>query len=141
MPMTFYINAGGTYHCISTLSNSTVTNVLFSEAAKKISLDISGPAGTYGACNVTIPETLLWGAFSLYLDGSVLTEDVNYTRFYNGTHNTFLLNYAHSAHIIEIIATEVIPEFTAWLILPLFTVATLILAKIYKTRNKQLKTV
>jgi hypothetical protein len=108
-------------------TNSTVSAFNFSQPLKQISFNVTGPSGTTGFCNITIPDDLLSGEFSVYKDGSLLVKDVDYTQTYNGTHYIFYITYTHTTHAIEIRGTEVIPEFTTWtsmlLILILLTVA------------------
>ncbi|HDQ05237.1 MAG TPA: hypothetical protein ENN36_00750 [Candidatus Bathyarchaeota archaeon] len=96
-------------YVVETVSNSTVSEFVFNGTS--IRFQVEGTAGTAGFCNVTIPSELMSGEFSIYKDGARLTRDVDYTRTYNGTHYIFDVTYEHSTHIIEITATEVIPEF------------------------------
>lgn len=117
-------------------SNSSISEFQFNITTKKLSFNITGPTGTGGFCNVTIPENMLWGNFSLFINGFQLEEGVNYTKTYNGTHYIFHITYAHSEHIIEIVGTEIIPEFPTNLILPLFIATTLVAAIFYRKKQK-----
>lgn len=120
-------------------SNSSISEFQFNTTSIKLSFNVTGPAGTSGFCNVVVPENLLWGNFSLFINGVPLVEGVNYTKAYNGTHYTFAITYTHSEHIIEIEGTEVIPEFSPALILPLFIVLTM-LAVVFAIIKKSKKT-
>ena len=111
---------------VGVLSNSSITNFEFSQSEKSISFSVNGTDGTTGFCNVSIPADLMWGDFSLYLDDVALVEGVDYTETYNGTHYLFSINYVHSSHIVELVSTEVIPDFAAWLFLPFLMLATLL---------------
>jgi hypothetical protein len=133
---TYPITAGGSDFNITTLSNSTISDLSFNEAAKEISFTATGPDGTSGFCNITIPSDLIWGDFSLYMDGSLLTENVDYVvDKSNSTQYTFQITYQHSTHIIEITSTEAIPEFPSLLILPLFIIASLLAVMVYKKKR------
>jgi hypothetical protein len=54
----------------------------------------------------------MWGDFSLFINGEQLEEGVNYTKTYNGTHYMFYVTYTHSEHVMEVVSTEVVPEFS-----------------------------
>jgi parallel beta-helix repeat protein len=116
-------------------SNSSISEFHFSTTSKTLSFNVTGPAGASGFCNVTIPENLLWGDFSLFINGIPLTEGVNYTKTYNGTHYTFHTAYTHSEHIIEIIGTEVIREFPSAIIIPLLMALTVLAVAVAKRRR------
>ncbi|MDH7477683.1 MAG: NosD domain-containing protein [Candidatus Bathyarchaeota archaeon] len=116
-------------------SNSSISEFQFNTADKKLSFNVTGPTGTGGFCDVTIPENLLWGTFSLFINGIPLTEGVNYTKTYNGTHYTFQITYTHSQHIIEIIGTEVIPEFPSAIIIPLLMALTMLALVVAERRR------
>jgi len=88
---------GATY-TISVSTNSTVTNFAFDQQAKKESFDVAGPDNTKGFCNVTIPKPLLYGNFTVQIDG-VMT---SYSLIQNATHTTLHFTYAHSIHHVEI---------------------------------------
>jgi len=129
--------ADGTVFHVTTESNSTISNFQFTKEDKKLLFNVTGPTGKRGYCNISIPEELLWGEFSIFLGGSLLVKDVDYTQTYNGTHYTFYISYSHSTHTIKIVGTEVIPEFPSFLILPLFMIATLLTAIIYSKHRRR----
>ena len=131
----FQVAHGETDFNITMATNSTVQNFEFNQTAKEISFDVKGLSGTVGYCNITIPDDLLWGTFSVYMNDSMLKEGIDYVRAYNGTHYTFHIAYNHSAHTIEIRGTEVIPEFPSFLILPLFMAASLFAIAVYRKRR------
>ena len=121
---------------ITTLTNSNVENFNFSQTLMKISFNVTGSTGTTGYCNVTMPSDLLWGQFSISMDDTPLVEYVNYTKTHNGTHYIFHITYTHSSHLIEIKGTEVVPEFPALMILPLFIFVSIIAVKLAKKSKK-----
>jgi hypothetical protein len=117
-------------------SNSTILGFAFNQSERQISLYVSGTTGASGFCDVTIPDDLLWGTFSLNLDGFPLVEDVDYTQTHNSTHYNFHITYSHSTHIIEIVGSDAIPEFPLWAILPTFMVVTLAAAIFYRKKRR-----
>jgi len=132
-PAVFTVQDGYTFN-VTMLSNSTISSFNFDESLKQISFNVTGPASKAGYCNVSIPEGLIWGEFSVYKDGFLLVKDVDYTQTYNGTHYIFYVTYAHTTHTIEIQGTEVIPEFPSAIILPLFMFFALIAVALAKKR-------
>jgi parallel beta-helix repeat protein len=122
----FNVTVGETDYVIMTVSNSTVSDLNFDQASKQLSFNVSGPSGTTGFCNITVPAELMSGDFTLYLDDVALVEGVDYTQSYNGAHYLFSVTYVHSSHVIELVSTEVVPDFAAWLFLPFLMVATLL---------------
>ena len=135
----FPINVGGTDYVISTVSNSTVLDVSFDLEDKQLSLNVTGPSGTTGFCNITVPSEMMAGDFTLHLDDAVLIEDVDYVKSSNATHYVFSVTYAHSSHLIEIVSTEVVPDFAAWLFIPFLASATLLGLALRRKLQKQQK--
>jgi len=100
-----------TYRVI-TLCNSTVASFRFSFALKQISFNVTGPSGTVGFCNVTIPRQLLWAdppeAWLTEVDGTRTTSTI----LENATHTSLYFTYTHSTHTVKIIGTSVIRDTT-----------------------------
>ena len=114
-------------------SNSTILTFKFNQTQMQISFDVTGPSGTIGFCNVTIPKSLLKGSpWTVTIDGQ---PPIDFITTDNVTHTFLYFTYTHSStsHVI-IQGTEVISEFPTWmsmlLILIMFTVA----IAIYKRR-------
>jgi hypothetical protein len=112
---------------VHTISNSTISNFNFNRSDTKIGFSVSGLSDTKGFCNVTIPGNFMWGEFTVFIDGSLLTSGINYTQIYTGTNYLFYILYSqdNSSHEVKILATKIIPEFPSFLILPIFMIATL----------------
>ncbi|MGD9131552.1 MAG: M20/M25/M40 family metallo-hydrolase [Candidatus Bathyarchaeota archaeon] len=126
--LTFSFTFGEEAYHITTSSNSSVTDFYFDpDDGAFIKFNVIGPNGTTGFCNVTIPEDLVRGEFSVYVDGFSLVEDEDYTQTYNGTHHSFYINYTHTTHVIEIRGTDVIPELPPWTLPSLLLVTTLVI--------------
>jgi hypothetical protein len=124
---------------ITTLSNSTISDFSFNQTAKELKFNAESLTGTTGFCNLSIPADLMWGNFSIYMDATLLIKDVDYTETFNGTHYLFSINYEHSSHTIELVSTDVIPDFAGWLFLPFVTSATLLALALRKSKTKQRK--
>ena len=127
-----------TIYPVETKTNSTILNFTFDQPNGKISFNVSGPSGTIGFCNVTIPNTLLWGDFTALVDGNSPT---TLTRSDNATHTSLYFTYELlSNRNIQIIGEYVIPEFQTWAsILLIFLALTVTIAihkaRAYKTRE------
>jgi len=100
------VSWNGIDYKVSVSTNSTVTNFAFDQTAKTESFEIAGTNGTKGFCNVTIPQELLNGDFSLWIDDS----PVSFTITQNTTHSSLHFNYTHTVHKVRIVGTSVIPE-------------------------------
>lgn len=119
---------------VTTESNSTITNLQFIKEDKKLLFNVTGPVGTSGFCNITIPNQLLGGPYSTMLDGQPLSATLTLD---NGTHTELGLTYVHSTHRIEIIGTTAIPEFPSTMPLILLALNTLVAAVLRgKSRRK-----
>ena len=117
----FPITVGETEYVITTVSNSSVTDLSYNQTSQQLTLSVSGPSGTTGFCNITVPAALMSGNFTLYLDDVELVEGVDYIQSFNGTHYTFSVTYTHSTHEIKL----AIPDFASWLFLPFLMSATI----------------
>ena len=112
-------------YVISTFSNSTVSDLTFSQTEKRLSFTVDGIPATTGFCDITIPSEFMSGTFSIFKDDVPLVENMDYIKTFNGTHYTFSLTYDHSSHTIEIFSTTVIPELTSIALLLTFIIATI----------------
>ena len=112
-------------------SNSTVSDFVFSQAEHGISFNVAGALGTIGYCNITIPKSLLWGNYTVYVNGT----EIPYTTTNNSTHTFLHFTYDLSTKAVFIHATDVIPEFPSALIVPLLMALTLVVAVLLKKRR------
>jgi hypothetical protein len=136
----FYPYIDSDAYPVTVNSDSTILGFEFNQTEKRLSLDLTGKTGTSGSCEITFPDGLLWDTFSLSMDGYALVEGDDYTQTYNEAHYTFNISYIHSSHTIEIVASEAVPEFPAWMILPLFMTATLLAVMLYRKRLRRTAT-
>lgn len=118
---------------IETCSNSSVLGFVFDSSLKRLRFNVEGSLGTIGSCDIAIPSELMSGDFSIYIDDKQLVKNVDYTETNNVTHYLFSIIYEHSTHTIDIISTEAIPEFPAWVILPL-ALSTIIIGIKYRKK-------
>ncbi|TRO54021.1 hypothetical protein E2P63_01780 [Candidatus Bathyarchaeota archaeon] len=123
-------------YLISTFSNSTVSDLAFSQAEARLSFTVEGLSGTSGFCDITIPSELMSGTFSLFKDDVALVENMDYIQSFNGTHYTFSLTYEHSTHTIEIFSTTVIPELTSIALLLMFIIATITIMTVVNRKTR-----
>jgi len=121
---------------VVTESNSTIANLTFIKEEHKMIFNVSGLAKTRGFCNISIPNNLMWGQFSLYIDGRKMIKDVEYTTQHNSTHYTFQIEYDNSNRIIEIVSEFAIPEFQQTIIPPLLMLTTIIVTFLQKKKRK-----
>jgi len=132
---TFPILVGGTTFNVSTVSNSSITSFEFnqSEGTWEISFYVGGSEGTSGFFNLTVPNSLMWGIFTVYVDGI----PASYVRTDNTTHTSLYFSYHHSTLKVQILSTEGVAEFSTWiLIIPMLS---LLLLGVH-TLKKRLKT-
>jgi parallel beta-helix repeat protein len=121
---------------VHTTSNSTVSDFNFSESNQVVSFNVTGSNGAAGFCRVAIPRELLWCEdifdWTVRVNGTVvpirIQEYANYTYLY--------FTYSHSVQNVKIYGTHVIPEFTSFLILPLFMAATLLAVIIIRRKHR-----
>ena len=121
---------------LSISSNSIVQAFAFDTGTKQISFSVTGTEGSTGFCDIVFPSELLSGTITVYKDDALLTIGQNYTQSFNGTHYILHITYLHSTHTLEIVGTEVIPEFQPLAILALFTVLTIAIVFLKQKKKK-----
>jgi len=116
--------------CVKVISNSTIDNFQHFESNSTIVMYVSNMTAnqTHGFCRVNIPYEVMSEPFNVTIDGANPTY-WNYTIYDNGTHRWIYIEYEHSTKEVVII-----PEFPLFLILLLFTIATLLAAFVYRKR-------
>jgi hypothetical protein len=86
-------------------SNSTISDFTFIQMDKEVNFNVTGPDGSFGFCNVTVPKALLYGEpWTVLIDGAPVSATITE----NATHSFLYFTYAHSTHLIQIIGTWVI---------------------------------
>jgi hypothetical protein len=133
-PAVFTAHDGYTFN-VTMMSNSTVSNFNFNESLKQISLNVTGPTGKAGYCNVTIPKDLLRGSpWTVLLNGTDWTTLCTITE--NDTHTFIYIPHTYSTNTIQIRGTWVVPEFPSATILPLLMIATTLSVILRRRRRK-----
>lgn len=136
-PVTYHypVSAGGQDFDVKLVLNATPgeldTATLIT--LKKISYTLEGIPGTTGMSNVTIPNEMLGGPYVVTVDGGLPMYSAPPVD--NGTHTSLYFTYFQSVHTVEIEGTTVIPEFPSFFILPLFAIATLLAAILYRRKH------
>jgi hypothetical protein len=114
----------GTHYYVNVVSNSSISNFRFNPSSGPlIRFEVTGPNGTPGYCNVTIPKGLLYTqtTWNVSVDGNPVNPTVSEDSF--NSHLHFI--YSHTTRTVEIRGTNAIPEFPSIMVLPLFIVLTL----------------
>jgi hypothetical protein len=121
---------------IMVLSSSPVSQFVFNRSLAEISFEVSDEADMNGYCNLTIPKDILTGnPWIVDIDGEVCS----FISSENATHSYLYFTYSCSKSLlIKINGTGVIPEFTYFIILPLFLIATLLAVTIGRRINREM---
>jgi hypothetical protein len=126
----FQVNVDDATFNISVRTDSAISHFAFDKANKTVTFDVEGDSGTTRFFNLTVRTRLLGGPYTVKIDDTTVLED--YDAPTNGTHAFIYCTYNHSSHTIEIKGTTVIPESPTMTILTLFSVATLLVAIVYR---------
>ncbi len=116
---------------VTLVSNSTVSNFgvgmdIGHPENRVIMFDATGEIG-FGFCRLCISKDLMAPPYTVVIDnGETQVLYYNETVFDNSTHRWIYFAYQHSEHQVIII-----PEFPAFLVLPLFMMATLLAALVF----------
>jgi len=108
---------------VEALTDTLVSDFTFDENQALISFNVAGPSDTIGFCNITIPQSLMWGNWVILVDGLPPSPDPIITS--DGTYTYIFLVLSFSTHAIQIQSSEIVPEFPAVILLPLLFLATL----------------
>ena len=131
-PNAVKVKAEGKDFEVGVASNSTtVNNLNFDAQNKKLSFTVQGDNGTKGVTQITIPKSLLSGDLTVMIDGKPMAQSDVIVTEDNDTDVTLELNYHHSTHQIDIIGTNVVPEFSslASLVLVISVLSVIVLSK------------
>ncbi|MCK4481642.1 right-handed parallel beta-helix repeat-containing protein [Candidatus Bathyarchaeota archaeon] len=92
---------------VLTVSNSTIASLTFSQTDKQISFKTTGPSGSTGFCNVTIPKELLDSPpdqWTITVNNETVTPIVTE----NATHTFIYFTFAHSTQTANIKGTNTV---------------------------------
>ena len=124
---------------IVVVTNSTipVQTFNFSKENKELGFNVTGPSGTSGFCNVTIPRTMLDCAsldeWVIFANGTDIRNACLKSR--NANYTYIFIPYTHSAQLIQVKCTWVVREFPSVIIVLLFTISTLLAAIVYRRKR------
>lgn len=127
--------AGSTYY-VPVFTNSSVSSFNFSPSLKNVAVEVTGQEGT-GFCNFTIPRNLLYASpdqWVVKVDGV----PVNYTATENNGYAFICVNYSHSAHLVEVSGTWIVPEFQPSLLLATFAAIAIVSAILAVKQRKRM---
>ena len=123
-------------HYVSLDGNSTVFGFRFSHAKKEITFNVTGSPSTAGYCNIVIPKVLLNGnPWTIRLDNTDITSRTIKTE--NQTYSFIYFTYNHSIHNVEIIGTQIIPEYNIYIVLTVVLILSLAVACARRRKTKQ----
>jgi hypothetical protein len=118
-------------------SNSTISDLTFDTASRRLSFSVSGENGTFGYTRVTIAKSLINDITKLkvHIDGT----EYNYTVADMNDSWLLFFTYSHSFHQVEVGLGEApIPEYPIALILSVFVAIVLVGVIIYKRKSLKL---
>jgi len=101
---THEVNVGGHLFYVAVDTNSTVTDFSFFQQEKKINIGIDGFSGTTGYCNITLPNDLLGGPYTLAINDSTIYN--HYDAPTNGTHSSIYFTYNQDSYVIYLTGTH-----------------------------------
>jgi len=83
-------------YTISVKTNSSVLSATFNKDNKTLTIGVSGPSGTTGACQIVVPKAMVNSSsdISVFLDDQA----IDFTLTQNDTYYTIDITYTHSTH-------------------------------------------
>jgi len=133
----FSVSWNGDTYPVFILSNSSIENFDFDQVNKMISFNVTGGSDTTGYCNVTTPNALLGGPYTVLINDSrpTILNEVS-----NDTYTFLYFTYSHSTQKVKIIGTTVVQELSSNIILPLFAALSTLAVVFVKRRIRRSKT-
>ena len=135
-PLTYYytVNVQGTDFIVQlVIANATPSRQIGTglySVLHQINYTVQGLDGTNGWSNITVPNAMLGGPYTVMVDGGGVVQTV----VNNGTHSAIYFTYGQSTHQIIIQGTTIIPEFPSYMALPLLMTFSLIAAAFAKKK-------
>ena len=143
-PVTYYYTVtpvpGYTYTIELTL-NATPSNQLDIAGLvtlKKISYNVTGIEGTTGMSNITIPNEMLGGPYTVTVDDGLPMDPPGVIISFNATHTSLCFAYMHSTHVIEIEGTTAIPEYPTTNLLIMLLATSLIAIALARRKSSKI---
>jgi parallel beta-helix repeat protein len=129
----FQVSKDGKTYYVTTISNSTITDLNFGNS---MSIDVTGPEGTVGFCRITLPRALFDGDPAILVNGAPPITEKELPAS-NSTHVYLYFVYAHIP--LQAVMT---PESLAIIIISILTISTvaaIIVAKKGRSKKKETK--
>lgn len=139
---TYNLNVGGQAFTVAATTNSTIANLNTSTVTttKNMSFTVESSQGT-GMCNITLPNSMLGGPYTLTVGGQPPWSSV--TTALNSTHTNLYFTYNGTGkYTARITGTTAIPEFSAPMMILLSGILTLtvaVLKKVHATGKSQVR--
>jgi hypothetical protein len=127
---------------ISVTSNSSVSSLTFDPTTKQISFRSMGSSFAFSFpvfYNITFPNELLYGNFTLQAGSTVINQ---FAQENNGTHTMFSFTYdLQDAKNIQVTGTQAVPEFGFWALQLTAAVGTIcaVVGLTFARRNKKVR--
>lgn len=143
-PVTYYYTvtppgAGGRSFDIKlVVANATPSQTIETQllvSLKKINYTVIGIGGTMGMSNITLPNEMLGGTYTVRVNGGLIPSAIVVN---DGTYSSIYFTYSQSVNNVEIIGTTAIPEYPPIFMLPLmmtFSLVAAVIAKKYLHKN------
>jgi len=124
-------------YTVVTESNSTVSTPTVSISDKMLQFNVTGPDGTVGYCNVTVPKNFMWtatvGDWMVLVDGQQVQPQISEDNV-----NTYIyLTYNQSTHTIQIKSTNIVPEFNQVILILILAGLAITMPLILKSQRSQ----
>ncbi|MEM4704597.1 MAG: PQQ-binding-like beta-propeller repeat protein [Candidatus Bathyarchaeia archaeon] len=115
---------------------STTIDINRLTTEKKINYTIrTSIPSTWSTCNITVPNEMLGGPYTVKIDGAVVSHTLSNTT----THSSLYFAYFHTdknAHVVEITGTTAVPEFPSTAFLAMLMVTSLAAAAIASRKKR-----
>lgn len=134
-PREYEVTAESQEFNVTIASNSGITDVKLNQPGKRVSFFAEGSDGTTGVTEITIPKAMLSGNMTILLDQNLVPDEDVLLKSNTATEAVFEINYKHSIHRVEVVGTNVVPEFPlSILVVALAVGAIVVLSTLGKNR-------
>ena len=127
---------GNNYVIQLVIANATPSNQISTALyaiSHQLNYTVQGIDGTNGWSNVTVPNALLGGPYTVTVDGGGVVQSV----VNNGTYSSIYFTYGQSSHQIIIQGTTILSEFPTCAVLPLLAGLSLIATVLAKKKQRK----
>jgi nitrous oxidase accessory protein len=107
---------------VTTVSDFTVAGCSFNQPSKYVGFSMTGPSNSTSPLNVTIPLSLMWGSFFIFVDDVPQPFTINQNTTHAIIQSTVLVN---STRHVKVFSTEVVPEYNPTMLALFLLITTL----------------